>query len=184
MCCVIVLILLIAVYSRPCTAAVIEGLRLCGSAVIPALFPMFVGTKLLTGLLKELQLPKGFLRLWQRLFGVSGVCSYGFLFGLLGGYPLGAAVISELYGGKSISKADAEQSLRFCNNSGPGFFLAALGVTVLHSAKAGIKYGCFRGEDRYTTDLSDRLLRLPLYQSLSEEECARVIDEVHNFFHK
>lgn len=138
MCCVIVLILLIAVYSRSCTAAVIAGLRLCGSAVIPALFPMFVGTKLLTGLLKELQLPKGFLRLWQRLFGVSGVCSYGFLFGLLGGYPLGAAVISELYGGKSISKEDAEQSLRFCNNSGPGFFLAALGVTVLHSAKAGI----------------------------------------------
>ena len=54
----------------------------------------------------------------------------------------------------------------------------------LHSAKAGIKFGRFHGEDRYTTDLSDRLLRLPLYQSLSEEECARVITEVHNFFHK
>lgn len=54
----------------------------------------------------------------------------------------------------------------------------------LHSAKAGIKFGRFHGEDRYTTDLSDRLLRLPLYQSLSEEECAHVITEVHNFFHK
>lgn len=54
----------------------------------------------------------------------------------------------------------------------------------LHSAAAGIKFGRFHGEDRYTTDLSDRLLRLPMYQSLSEEECARVIDEIHNFFHK
>ncbi len=54
----------------------------------------------------------------------------------------------------------------------------------LHSAAAGIKYGRFDGEDRYTTELSERLLRFPLYQSLSEEECAQVIDEVHNFFHK
>ncbi|MBR3874978.1 MAG: dTDP-4-amino-4,6-dideoxygalactose transaminase [Clostridia bacterium] len=54
----------------------------------------------------------------------------------------------------------------------------------LHSCKAGIKYGRFHGEDRYTTDLSERLLRLPMYQSLTEEECARVIDEVHAFFSK
>lgn len=54
----------------------------------------------------------------------------------------------------------------------------------LHSCKAGIKYGRFHGEDRYTTDLSERLLRLPMYQSLTEEECARVIDEVHTFFSK
>ena len=54
----------------------------------------------------------------------------------------------------------------------------------LHSAKAGIKFGRFHGEDRYTTDLSERLLRLPMYQSLSEEECATVINEVHRFFHR
>lgn len=52
----------------------------------------------------------------------------------------------------------------------------------LHSAKAGLKYGCFVGEDRYTTSQSERLVRLPLYYGLTEEDGSRVIDAVYNFF--
>lgn len=52
----------------------------------------------------------------------------------------------------------------------------------LHSAKAGLKYSRFHGEDRYTTSLSERLVRLPLYYGLSESECQRVIDCVYDFF--
>ena len=133
-----VLILAMLVYADESGAAVVKGLKLCGGSVIPALFPMFVGAKLLVGLLRETRLPKLFLRLWEHLFGVSGACFYGFFFGLLGGYPLGAAVISELYESKCISKEDAERSLRFSNNSGPGFFVAALGAKIFHSSKAGL----------------------------------------------
>ncbi|MDD3213262.1 MAG: dTDP-4-amino-4,6-dideoxygalactose transaminase [Eubacteriales bacterium] len=52
----------------------------------------------------------------------------------------------------------------------------------LHSAAAGLKFGRFEGEDRYTTRESERLLRLPMYYGLSEEECAAVIDAVHEFY--
>ncbi len=52
----------------------------------------------------------------------------------------------------------------------------------LHTAKAGLKYGRFAGEDRYTTSLSERLLRLPLYYELSESDCARVIETIYAFF--
>ncbi len=52
----------------------------------------------------------------------------------------------------------------------------------LHSAKAGIKFGRFHGEDKYTTSLSERLLRLPLYYGLSEEDCRKTIDAVKAFF--
>lgn len=52
----------------------------------------------------------------------------------------------------------------------------------LHSATAGLKYGRFEGEDRYTTSLSERLLRLPMYYELSKEECDRVIAAVLSFF--
>lgn len=54
----------------------------------------------------------------------------------------------------------------------------------LHSAEAGLKFGRFHGEDRYTTSQSERLLRLPMYYSLSEEEAQHVIDAVFSFFHK
>ena len=52
----------------------------------------------------------------------------------------------------------------------------------LHSAAAGIKYGRFHGEDKYTTSLSERLLRLPLHYGLSAEDCQKVIDAVFSFF--
>ena len=38
----------------------------------------------------------------------------------------------------------------------------------LHSAAAGLKYGRFAGEDRYTTALSERLLRLPMFYELTK----------------
>ena len=46
----------------------------------------------------------------------------------------------------------------------------------LHTAPAGIKYGEFIGEDRYTTAESERLVRLPLYYGIKEIDVERVID--------
>lgn len=54
----------------------------------------------------------------------------------------------------------------------------------LHSATAGLKYGRFVGEDRYTTALSERLLRLPMFYELTEADCARVIETIFAFFFK
>ena len=52
----------------------------------------------------------------------------------------------------------------------------------LHSAPAGKKFGCFFGEDKYTTKESERLLRLPLYYGMTEIDRQRVIDGVKGFF--
>lgn len=52
----------------------------------------------------------------------------------------------------------------------------------LHSAPAGIKFGRFYGEDRYTTVESNRLVRLPLYYGMTEEDQQRVIDAVLAFY--
>ena len=54
----------------------------------------------------------------------------------------------------------------------------------LHSAPAGLRFGRFHGEDRYTTKESERLLRLPMYYNLSESDRQKVIDAVRGFYHK
>ncbi len=46
----------------------------------------------------------------------------------------------------------------------------------LHSAPAGLRFGEFVGEDRYTTAESERLVRLPLYYGMAEEDRALVIE--------
>ncbi|MDO4538469.1 MAG: dTDP-4-amino-4,6-dideoxygalactose transaminase [Coriobacteriales bacterium] len=46
----------------------------------------------------------------------------------------------------------------------------------LHSAPAGMRFGEFVGVDRYTTSESDRLVRLPMYYGMSDEDRATVVE--------
>jgi dTDP-4-amino-4,6-dideoxygalactose transaminase len=60
--------------------------------------------------------------------------------------------------------------------------LAVFHYVPLHSAPAGLKFGRFHGEDRYTTIESERLVRLPLWYGMSDEIRNRVVDSVIAFF--
>lgn len=52
----------------------------------------------------------------------------------------------------------------------------------LHSAPAGLKFGRFHGEDRYTTGESDRLVRLPMYYGMDPADRDMVISVVKKFY--
>lgn len=52
----------------------------------------------------------------------------------------------------------------------------------LHSAPAGLKFGRFDGYDEYTTKESERLVRLPMYYGLTEDDRNTVINTVLSFF--
>lgn len=52
----------------------------------------------------------------------------------------------------------------------------------LHSAPAGKQFGRFAGEDVYTTKESERLVRLPMYYGLKEEQVAYIIDKIKEFY--
>lgn len=54
----------------------------------------------------------------------------------------------------------------------------------LHSAPAGLKFGRFYGEDIYTTKESEKLLRLPMYFSLSKSEQEFIIEAVYKYYDK
>ena len=54
----------------------------------------------------------------------------------------------------------------------------------LHSAPAGLKFGRFDGEDRYTTRESERLVRLPLYYGLTPADRDKVIEHVLGFYNR
>ncbi|MBR2589964.1 MAG: dTDP-4-amino-4,6-dideoxygalactose transaminase [Clostridia bacterium] len=52
----------------------------------------------------------------------------------------------------------------------------------LHSAPAGKKFGRFHGEDKYTTKESERIIRLPMYYGLKDEEICYVAKVLENYF--
>ena len=52
----------------------------------------------------------------------------------------------------------------------------------LHSAPAGYRFGRFNSTDTYTTKESERLVRLPMYFGLTEDDGDKVIEGVKAFF--
>ncbi len=52
----------------------------------------------------------------------------------------------------------------------------------LHTAPAGLKYGRFHGEDKYTTRESERLTRLPMFYGLTLEQVDYICEKVRNFY--
>ncbi|GHU72183.1 dTDP-4-amino-4,6-dideoxygalactose transaminase [Spirochaetia bacterium] len=52
----------------------------------------------------------------------------------------------------------------------------------LHSSPAGRIYGCFYGDDIWTTKESERLLRLPLYYGMNNSDVDSVVVNIIGFF--
>lgn len=114
-----------------------EGLKLCSGVVIPSLFPFtaaavfFLKSGALTWLGKKLDTPA------RIIFGVSGASFAGVVLSLVGGYPVGAKLIDQMYAEGVLSENDANRLLRYAVNASPAFFLSVVGETVLNSRSAG-----------------------------------------------
>lgn len=102
----------------------LDGIELCLKTVIPALFPFFV----LSAVLIRCRMPSFFfekaaarlLRLPQGAQSLLIPC-------ILGGYPVGAKCVHQMYVEGSLDKRSAERLLAFCSNAGPAFLFGMIG---------------------------------------------------------
>lgn len=81
-----------------------------------------------------------------------------------------------------VKTADLEERVAlaaFLKENGIG---SAFHYVPLHSAPAGQRFGRFHGEDKYTTNTFERLLRMPMYYGLSIDEVGLVCDKIKEFY--
>ena len=115
-----------------------NGLTLCSTAVIPSLFPFIF--------LSDFFIRSGLCGIVGRyispvtdfLFRLPGDAGCAVLMSLIGGYPVGARMISQLLEDSSITEAQGRRMLAFCVNAGPAFVVGTVGTVMLSSARAGI----------------------------------------------
>lgn len=77
---------------------------------------------------------------------------------------------------------DIEERTRLIDFLKQWGILSVFHYVPLHSSRAGRRFGRFHGEDIYTTAESERLLRLPMYYGLTEDDSSYIIEKVHEFF--
>lgn len=119
------------------TAAVSNALTLCGRVLIPSLFP-FMALSAFALRADAFHAAERLLSpLMQKCFRLPGRCFSAVFFGFIGGYPVGANMIAELYEAGEITQNEAKRLFSFCVNAGPAFVVSAAGGMMLGSEKAG-----------------------------------------------
>ena len=118
-------ILLLILDGRTALLGAQVGITLCLKTIVPALFPFFVLSILLTNALADVNLP--LLSFLCGLLRIPQGCESVLITGFLGGYPTGAQSVSQLYKNNNLSKQGAERLLAFCNNAGPSFLFGIVG---------------------------------------------------------
>ncbi len=81
-----------------------------------------------------------------------------------------------------IKCADLTERTRLINYLKEHDILSVFHYVPLHTAPAGRRFGCFHGEDRYTTKESERIIRLPLYYGIKDEDREKVVQVVRKFY--
>ena len=81
-----------------------------------------------------------------------------------------------------LKTKDIEERTRLISYLKENGVMAVFHYIPLHSAPAGKKFGRFHGEDKYTTRESERLVRLPMYYGLTDEDITKAIDAVIAFY--
>ena len=81
-----------------------------------------------------------------------------------------------------IKTKDLEERTAFISYMKEHDILTVFHYIPLHTAPAGQKFGRFHGEDRYTTKESERIVRLPMYYGLTDEDREKVVRTIHDFY--
>ena len=81
-----------------------------------------------------------------------------------------------------IKMKDIEERTRFIDYSKENGFWPVFHYIPLHTAPAGLKFGRFFGEDRYTTRESERLVRLPMYYTLEPSQVEYIVSKIKEFY--
>ena len=119
-------LLLIIMDTKTAALGVIEGIDICLKVVIPSLFPFFIVTTYLNAIVVGFSLP-GLKHICRKL-RIPASCEFILPLGLMGGYPVGAKLITDIHTSKKIDKRTAHILLGYCNNAGPAFIFGIAGA--------------------------------------------------------
>lgn len=117
---------IIIIMPQASASGVITGLKFCSEILVPSLFPFMVLSSLIIKIGLSEKLGKVFSPVVKNVFHLPSCTAAIIILSLIGGYPVGAIGINELYRQKKITQKQAEQMLLFAVCAGPAFVLNAM----------------------------------------------------------
>ena len=109
-----------------------------GTCVLPALFPFFVFSSILTKLQVFSAIGNKLTGFMEKIFHCPGVSGIIYLFSIISGYPVGAKITSQMYLSGEINRDEVVRINSFTSTSGPLFIIGSVGVGMFVNHVVGI----------------------------------------------
>ncbi len=116
----------------------LNGISIWGLSVLPALFPFFFFSGILTKLGVLDSLGNKLSKIMQKVFHTSGSSGIIYLLSIVSGYPVGAKITSDLYQKGVFNRNEVVRINAFASTSGPLFVIGAVGVGMLYNHALGV----------------------------------------------
>jgi len=135
---VLIYMLLIIIWADDISQYVLCSLNSCINVIIPSMYIfMIISDFLITSNIFFL-FGKPFSLIARYIFRIPEKLFSIFLISSVGGYPIGAKLISDLYKADKIDKSTAENMMTYCYLSGPAFIGGTVGVELFSDINTGI----------------------------------------------
>lgn len=130
-------LIILIFFASQIKSAIIYGIKLSVSSIIPSLFPFMILSDYLVSITSDAGNGKaGFF--FEKIFGISGGGLTSFICGAVCGFPLGISCAKELHNQGSITKSEFERLSFFVNNPSLAFTVCAVGLGMRGSLCDGL----------------------------------------------
>ena len=114
------------------------GLKLFSVSVLPALFPFFFFSKILTSLDVASSFGKAIQKPLRKIYNAPPITGYIVVMSMMSGYPLGAKLVSDCFSLGIIDENEAKSISTLASTSGPLFILGTIGASMLNNSLVGL----------------------------------------------
>ncbi len=128
---------LLLIFPTECRNGGTNGVFLCLQVLIPSLFPFMIISSFVAKSGLAYKTPKFIDKLINSVFKLPSCAFAPILLSIIGGYPVGAATIKELYCESRLTKSQSERMAMFCVSAGPGFLLTYIGTVMTRNLRLG-----------------------------------------------
>ena len=170
--CTAAFIILFFISPSDMSSGVRNGLFLCGETVVPSLFPFMIISDFLVRSGASVSIGRLLSPVTEKVFRLPGCSACAIFMSLIGGFPVGAKMISQLYESGALSQSQAKRMVRFCVNSGPAFVIGAVGASMLSDKKCGVIL--------FVSQTAAALI-IGFLSRFGEKEKLQITDNVHKY---
>ena len=115
-----------------------EGLKICFNIVIPGLFVFMVFCLFASKLGAIDRLNDAFYPITKWIVGPNKNLGGAIFLSFMGGYPIGAKILSQMVEDKEISAKLCKRLLPYFINAGPSFLISVIGLLIFNDIRVGV----------------------------------------------